>query len=94
MLGDLDFSVAVVVFTTPERELRRMDVATGPCVPTGGRRRPLAGPTRQDHGETPRHTAALLTGQPAAGRFIDAMADASEELSRLAAEDEARGTRL
>jgi hypothetical protein len=63
VLGDLDVAVAVVVSTTPERELRRMDVATGPCVPTGGRRRPLAGPTRQDHGETPRHTAALLKAQ-------------------------------
>ncbi len=47
-----------------------MDVATGPCVPTGGRKRALAGLSRQDLGETPRHTAALLTaltGEPAEG---------------------------
>lgn len=115
VLGDLDLGIAVVVFTTPERELRRMDVATGPCVPTGGRRRALAGPSRQDHGETPRHTAALLTaltGQPAAGAlevvaragegvlhvcsegFLDAMADAREELGRLASEDQVTGSRL
>ena len=92
-----------------------MDVATGPCVSTGGRRRALAGPSRQDHGETPRHTAALLTaltGEPAAGalevvaregkgvlhvcteRFVNAMADAREELVQLAAEDQARGSHL
>lgn len=114
-MGDLDFSIAVVVFTTRERELRCMDVATGPCVPTGGRKRSLAGLSRQDHGETPRHTAALLTaltGEPAAGalevvarkgrgvlhvcteRFVNAMADAREELVQLAAEDQARGSRL
>jgi hypothetical protein len=115
LLGDLDFSIAVVVFTTPERELRHMDVATGPCVPAGGRRRALAGPSRQDLGETPRHTAALLTaltGQPAADAlevvaregkgilhvctegFLNAMADAREELVRLVAEDQATGSRL
>ncbi|OMQ15523.1 hypothetical protein A7K94_0208805 [Modestobacter sp. VKM Ac-2676] len=114
-LGDLDFSIAVVVFTAPERELRRMEVAIGPCVATGGRKRALAGLTRQDLGETPRHTAALLTalsGEAAPGalevvaregkgvlhvcteRFVNAMAEAREELVRLAAEDQARGTRL
>lgn len=58
----------MVVFTVPERRLREMDTATGPCVATGGRARALAGPTRQDEGELPRHTAALhtaLTGRPA-----------------------------
>ncbi|MCF6507960.1 hypothetical protein E9549_11175 [Blastococcus sp. MG754426] len=114
-LGDLDSSVSVVVFTTSEREVRRMDVETGPCVAAGGRKRALAGLTRQDHGETPRHTAALLTaltGEPAAGalevvarkgkgvlhvcteRFVNAMADAREELDQLAVEDQARGSRL
>ncbi|WP_136517373.1 hypothetical protein [Cellulomonas telluris] len=66
--GMLDPSITVVVFTVPEKRLREMDTATGPCVPTGNRRRALAGPTRQDDGELPRHTAALytaLTGRPA-----------------------------
>ncbi len=92
-----------------------MDVTTGPCVPTGGRRRALAGPSRQDHGETPRHTAALLTaltGEPAGGAlevvaregkgvlhvctecFVNAIADARQQLVQLAAEDPARGSHL
>lgn len=69
-LGYLDHSVTVVVFTVPEERLRELDVATGPCVPLPGRRRPLVGPLRQDGGEYPRHAAALytvLTGRPAAG---------------------------
>ena len=64
----MDHTVTVVVFTVPEKRLREMDVATGPCVPTGGRKRPLAGPARQDGGEFPEHTSALftaLTGRPA-----------------------------
>ena len=66
----MDHTVAVVVFTVPEKRLREMDVATGPCVPTGGRQRALAGATRQDGGELPEHTRALytaLTGRPADG---------------------------
>jgi hypothetical protein len=46
-----------------------MQLATGPCVPTGDRRRPLVGVTRQNASETPEQTAALyaaLTGAPAA----------------------------
>lgn len=68
--GYMDFSVTVVVFTVPEKRLREMDVALGPCVPTGGRKRPLVGVTRQEGGEYPHHSAALytvLTGQPAEG---------------------------
>lgn len=56
------------MFTVPPKRLREMDVALGPCVPTGGRKRSLVGPLRQDRGETPRMTAALLTaltGSPA-----------------------------
>lgn len=58
LLGRMDHSVAVVVFTVPEKRLREMDVETGPCVPTGGRKRPLAGVLRQDGGECPEQTAA------------------------------------
>lgn len=104
--------MAVVVFTVPQKRLREMDVATGPCVPTGGRKRPLAGVLRQDGGEDPEQTAALytaLTGRPgdgalvllrqeARGRlfqcsddFVNAMADANEELIRLSEEDDRRG---
>ena len=64
----MDHTVAVVVFTVPEKRLREMDVATGPCVPTGGRKRALAGASRQDGGEFPEQTRALytaLTGLPA-----------------------------
>ncbi len=101
-----------MVFTVPEKRLREMDVALGPCVPTGGRTRPLVGVMRQEGGEYPHHSAALhtvLTGQPAEGAlqlleekgpgrlyrhsepFVDAMADAALAVSRLAAEDDARG---
>lgn len=39
-----------VVFTLPEREIARLDIALGPCVPPPGRKRPLAGPFRQRTG--------------------------------------------
>lgn len=57
---------AVVVFTVPPDRLRRMDVATGPCVPRAGLKRPLQGALAQDLGESPAQSAALfttLTGQ-------------------------------
>jgi hypothetical protein len=38
------------VFTVPERDLVRLDVAVGPCVPYPGRKRALAGPFRQNTG--------------------------------------------
>ncbi len=69
----MDRSVAVVFFSVPEKRLREMDVSTGPCVPTGGRKRPLAGVLRQDGGEYPEQTAALytaLTGRPADGALV------------------------
>ncbi len=65
--GRLDMSRTAYVFTVPDKRLREMDVATGPCVPTGGRKRPLRGPVMQDHGEGPQQTAAfytVLTGRP------------------------------
>ncbi|HMO10920.1 MAG TPA: hypothetical protein PKB06_05330 [Actinotalea sp.] len=58
---------AAVVFTVPEKRLRELDVAVGPCVPTENRKRALVGITRQDRGETPRRTAVLfeiLTSRP------------------------------
>ena len=39
-----------VFFTLPDREIRRLDVALGPCVPPPGRSRPLVGPFRQTLG--------------------------------------------
>ncbi len=78
----MDHTVSVVVFTVPEKRLREMDVATGPCVPTAGRKRPLVGASRQDGGEYPEQTSALytaLTGRPA-----------DEALSLLAREKQGR----
>lgn len=60
-LGLMDHSVAVVVFTVPEKRLGAIAVATGPCVPAPGRKRPLVGLGRQDGGEQPEQTAALYT---------------------------------
>ena len=79
----MDHTVAVVVFTVPEKRLREMEVATGPCVATGGRKRALAGLSRQDGGELPEHTRALhtaLTGRPA-DRALTLLAQ--EEQGRL-----------
>lgn len=64
--------IAAVVFTKPEKDLRLMDVAKGPCVPVDGRKRPLVGPFGQAHGFRPHDTAALLTaltGEPADSAF-------------------------
>lgn len=62
---------AVVVFTVSDtKQLQRMDVATGPCVPRAGQKKPLQGPMSQDFGESPEQSAALytaLTGLPSVG---------------------------
>lgn len=50
---------AVVVFTVSERDIQRLDIARGPCVPARGRSKPLAGPFRQDAG-TPDELEALF----------------------------------
>jgi hypothetical protein len=60
--------IAAVVFSKPEKDLRLMDVAQGPCVPIEGRNRPLVDPFDQAQGFRPKDTAALLTaltGEPA-----------------------------
>jgi hypothetical protein len=62
--------ITSVFFAVPERDLREMDVATGPCVPITGRSKSLCSPLLQDGGELPHHTAALftvLTGRDADG---------------------------
>lgn len=64
---------AVVVFTVPPDRLRRMDVATGPCVPRAGFERPLQGALAQDLGESPAQSAALftaLTGRAPEGALV------------------------
>ena len=50
---------AVVVFTVSERDIKRLDIARGPCVPTRGRSKPLVGPFRQNAG-TPDEMEALF----------------------------------
>lgn len=55
-----------VVFTVPQQRLAAMDVATGPCVPTGDRKHALRSVHSQQGPETPEQMAALfsvLTGQ-------------------------------
>ncbi|VEH27283.1 Uncharacterised protein [Cellulomonas fimi] len=64
---------AVVVFTVQPDRLRRMDVATGPCVPQSGLKRPLQGVLAQDLGESPAQSAALftaLTGHAPEGALV------------------------
>jgi hypothetical protein len=54
-----------VVFTVPEKRLSAMDVATGPCVPVGGRKHALVSVHQQEGPERPGQMAALysaLTG--------------------------------
>ena len=45
-----DYRRVVVVFTRPERDLAKFDIARGPCVPLPGRKRALLGPVSQDPG--------------------------------------------
>ena len=49
-----------VVFSVPEKSLREMNVATGPCVPLPGRKRALRGVLWQDGPETPKQMRALF----------------------------------
>jgi hypothetical protein len=55
-----------VIFSVPEKRLSAMDVATGPCVPAGGRKHALVSVHQQEGPERPDQMAALysvLTGQ-------------------------------
>lgn len=55
-----------VVFSVPEKRLSAMDVATGPCVPVGGRKHALVSVHQQEGPEQPDQMAALysvLTGR-------------------------------
>jgi hypothetical protein len=58
-----------VIFTRPERDLAKFDLALGPCIPLPGRRRPLVGVTNQDPGNL-EHLEALfaLVVSESAGR--------------------------
>lgn len=47
----------VVVFTRTEKEVARLNVATGPCVPRPGTKRPLVGVTNQQPGDPSRYEA-------------------------------------
>jgi hypothetical protein len=71
--------VTVVHFTATDRQLAQVDVALGPCVAAGSRRRPLVSPLREDRGEGPEQMQALfmaLTGRPGRG-LLCPVADAS-----------------
>jgi hypothetical protein len=63
-----------VIFTVPEKRLLAMDVATGPCVPAGGRKHLVVSVHHQEGPERPEQMAALywlLTGgAPAGGSLI------------------------
>jgi hypothetical protein len=48
-----------VVFSVPEKRLAEMDVATGPCVPLPGRKRPLVSVHQQVGPERPDQWSAL-----------------------------------
>lgn len=50
-----------VVFTAPEKRLSAMDVATGPCVPVGGRKHSLVSVHQQEGPESPEQMFALHT---------------------------------
>lgn len=47
-----------VIFTAPDREIERLDISLGPCIPRPGVKRPLAGPFRQS-ALRPRQAASL-----------------------------------
>jgi len=80
----MDMSVALIVFTADDRMLRRMDPATGPCLPVQGR--PLASRHLQMYGDTFEEVEALssaLSGQPEASTFAATVRVAPGELRRL-----------
>jgi hypothetical protein len=55
-----------VIFSVPENRLSAMDVATGPCVPVGGRKHAVVSVHQQQGPERPEQMAALysvLTGR-------------------------------
>jgi hypothetical protein len=86
---DLDSSITAVVFTVPDARLAEMDVATGPCVPVNGARKPLCPPLDQEIGETPRQTAALytvLTGKPSDNALIAVSRSGKGALCRFSKE--------
>jgi hypothetical protein len=58
----------VAVFTLPERDIARLDIRIGPCVPPVGRSRPLIGVTRQRPGDPEQLEAlfAILVRAPSA----------------------------
>jgi hypothetical protein len=56
-----------VLFTASDREVARMDIRLGPCVPLQGRKKPLAGRLSQGWPEGPERLATLyevLSGRP------------------------------
>jgi hypothetical protein len=50
-----------IIFSVPEKRLSAMDVATGPCVPTGGRKHALVSVHQQEGPERPEQMAALYS---------------------------------
>lgn len=72
-----DMSVATVVFTCPAALAATIDTATGPCVPSPGKRRRLVSVHWQHYGDRAEHMIALyqvLTGRPASGAWDEVKA--------------------
>ena len=61
----------VVVFTRPEKDLRQLDIALGPCVRRPGRKRPFVGVTNQEPGDPSEFEvlAGILLSRKSAGAW-------------------------
>jgi hypothetical protein len=59
----------LVVFTRPDRDVARLDIAVGPCIAPPGRKRPLVGVTNQLPGDVGIYEALfdIVVANPSAG---------------------------
>jgi len=63
----------VVVFTRADRDVSRLDITTGPCIPRAGTKRPLVGVTNQQPGEATRYESLfrVLVADPSADPWAE-----------------------
>ena len=61
-----------VIFSVPEKRLSAMDVATGPCVPAGGRKHALVSVHQQEGPERPEQITDItqMCGRPLLGKIV------------------------
>jgi hypothetical protein len=78
----------VVVFTRPERDVAKLEIATGPCIPRVGTKRPLVGVTNQQPGDATRYESLfrILVADPLAEPWAEERSVAEASLRVFSAE--------